>query len=292
MSGLVPTAAGRLPVPGFGRPMSWLSLLVVLAYLLTAAGVWLGWWGANWFELVGPMWAPPSAEHWLGTNRLGQDILARALAATATAFEIALPVAVTSTLIGAGVGGVAGYFSDSWLDELLLWLMGTLDAIPFYLLVVALAFALQGHPWTMHLAMIAVFWTTTARLMRAETQRIRRLPYVEAARVAGLRPGRIIRRHIIPNAAPVLLVQASLVFVAAIKVEVVLSFLGIGSQGSISWGLMIAEGAQEVLIGQFWNFIAASVFLFGLVMAFNLLADQLQDALDPRAAEARSQRYV
>lgn len=284
--------AGRWLSVVLARPMAWLALGVMLTYLLAALGVWLGWWAVNWFELAGPSWSPPSAEHWLGTNRLGQDILARAIASTASAFEIALPVAVLSTLIGAAAGGAAGYFSDRWPDEVLLWLMGTLDAIPFYLLVVALAFALQGHPWTMHMAMIAVFWTTTARLVRAESQRIRQLPYIEAARVSGLAPARIIRRHIIPNTAPILLVQGSLVFVAAIKVEVVLSFLGIGSQGSISWGLMIAEGAQEILLGEYWNFIAASLFLFCLIMAFNLLADQLQDALDPRSSEARAQRYV
>jgi len=286
-------AAGqRVLAQLLGQPLGVLALSVLAAYGVTACAVWLGWWGSDWFELAGPMWAAPSSEHWLGTNRLGQDILMRAVASTATAFEIAVPVALLSTAIGALAGGAAGYFSHSWLDELLLWLMGTLDAIPFYLLVVALAFALHGHAWTMHLAMIAVFWTTTARLVRAETQRIRKLPYIEAARVTGLAPAGIIRRHILPNTAPILLVQATLVFVAAIKVEVVLSFLGIGTQDSISWGLMIAEGAQEILIGQYWNFIAASGFLFALVMAFNLLADQLQDALDPRSLDARAHRHA
>lgn len=274
------------------QPLGLLSLGVCLAYALTACGVWLGWWGSGWFELAGPLWAPPSPEHWLGTNRLGQDILMRAVASTATAFEIAVPVALLSTLLGALAGGAAGYFSHGWLDEFLLWLMGTLDAIPFYLLVVALAFALQGHAWTMHVAMIAVFWTTTARLVRAETQRIRELPYIDAARVSGLAPAQIIRRHILPNTMAILLVQGTLVFIAAIKVEVVLSFLGIGTQDSISWGLMIAEGAQEILIGQYWSFVAASVFLFVLVMAFNLLADQLQDALDPRSLDARAHRHA
>ena len=274
------------------QPLGLLSVSVLAVYVLMACGVWLSWWAGNWFELAGPMWAPPSSEHWLGTNRLGQDILMRAVASTATAFQIAVPVALLSTLIGALAGGAAGYFSHGWLDEFLLWLMGTLDAIPFYLLVVALAFALQGHAWTMHLAMIAVFWTTTARLVRAETQRIRQLPYIEAARVAGLAPAHIIRRHVLPNTVPVLLVQGTLVFIAAIKVEVVLSFLGIGTQDSISWGLMIAEGAQEILIGQYWNFVAASVFLFVLVMAFNLLADQIQDVLDPRSLSARAHRHA
>lgn len=291
MSSLVAQSGRRLRGRLAREPVGFLALIVVGAYALVACGVWLGWWGSEWSALAGPGWAAPSAEHWLGTNRLGQDILARALAATATAFEIGVLVAVVTTAIGGLAGGLSGYFSDGWPDEVLLWLMGTLDAIPFYLLVAALAFALHGHPWAMHLAMIATFWTTTARLVRAETQRIRRLPFIEAARVAGLLPRSIIVRHILPNTAHILLVQATLVFIAAIKVEVVLSFLGIGTQDSISWGVMIAEGAQDILAGQYGNFVVASLFLFGLVMAFSLFADQLQDSLDPRTQDSRWQPH-
>ncbi|MEE4296548.1 MAG: ABC transporter permease [Wenzhouxiangella sp.] len=268
-----------------------IALTVVVAYVGIAVGVWLGLWGAEWSALSGPGWASPSAEHWLGTNRLGQDILARALASTATAFEIGVLVAVATTVLGALAGGLAGYAGPGKVDDTLLWLIGTLEAIPFYLLVAALVFALGGHPLAMHLAMIATFWTSTARLVRAETQRIRELPFIEAARVAGLAPRAIVLRHVLPNAAHILLVQGTLVFMAAIKVEVVLSFLGIGVQDSISWGVMIAEGAQDILAGQYWNFAAASLFLFGLVMAANLLADQLQDALDPRSLDSRWQPH-
>ncbi|MDH3769166.1 MAG: ABC transporter permease subunit, partial [Gammaproteobacteria bacterium] len=107
--------------------------------------------------------------------------------------------------------------------------------------------------------------------------------FVEAARALGVPELTIIFRHIIPNTFHILLVQATIVFVAAIKSEVILSFLGLGVKDGVSWGLMIAESTQEVLAGQFNNFIWASVFLFGLVMAFNLFSDALQDALDPRS---------
>lgn len=291
MSALVFQSGQRMRARLVREPLGLGALVAVAGYVAIACGVWLGWWGADWAALSGPGWAPPSAEHWLGTNRLGQDILTRALASTATAFEIGVLVAVVTTAMGALAGGLAGYAGPGWLDELLLWLIGTLEAMPFYLLVAALVFALGGHPWAMHVAMIATFWTTTARLVRAETQRIRELPFIEAARVAGLVPRAIVLRHVLPNAAHVLLVQATLVFMAAIKLEVVLSFLGIGVQDSISWGVMIAEGAQDILAGQYGNFVVASVFLFGLVMAFNLLADQLQDALDPRSLDARGQPH-
>lgn len=256
-----------------------LAPAAVLAFVFIALGVWLGLWAGDWAAMTGSMWETPSGNHWLGTNRLGQDILARALASTATAFEVGLLVGVSTTALGGLLGVVAGYLSQTWIDELILWLKGTIDAIPFYLFVIAVAFALHSHPLAMHLAMIVTFWTTTARLVRAETIRISKSGFIEAARAGGSTPSRIMIRHLLPNLVHVLLVQSTLVFVAAIKAEVILSFLGIGVQDSISWGLMLAEAGQDVLAGQYMNFIAASLFLFVLVMAGSLLADRLQDSL-------------
>ena len=105
--------------------------------------------------------------------------------------------------------------------------------------------------------------------------------FVLSARAIGLPAHTILLRHILPNIVHILLVQASIAFVAAIKTEVILSFLGLGVQDGVSWGLMLAESTQEVLAGHFNNFLAASIMLFALLMGFNLLADALQDAFDP-----------
>ncbi len=280
----IPVRDKPQPIPASG----WIAPLIVLAYVIAAAGVWLGFWADGWGDITGDMWAAPSSDHWLGTNRLGQDILSRAVAATATAFEIGLLVAVASSVMGGLLGAVAGHYNGSRLDELILWLKGTIDAIPFYLFVVAIAFALQGHAMAMHLAMIVAFWTTTARIVRAETMRIGQTGFIQAARAGGSTPARIIVRHVLPNLVHVLLVQATLVFVAAIKAEVVLSFLGIGVQDSISWGLMLAEAGQDIMAGQYMNFMVASLALFGLVMAGSLLADHMQDRLDPRSRHRRT----
>ena len=260
-----------------------IAIATVLAYLLVAAGVWTGAWGGDWAAIIGEMREPPSAQHWLGTNRLGQDVFERLLASTATAFEVALPVALASVLIGAMLGGMAGYFARRPIDTVLTWLIGTIDAVPFYLFVAAISFAMQGFSGAMHLAMILSFWTLTARLIRTETIRLRQREFVFAARVSGLNARRILIRHILPNTAPLLLVQTSLVFVAAIKAEVILSFLGIGLQDSISWGIMIAEAGQEILAGHYMNFVTASLALFFLVLSVNQLADRLQERLDPRS---------
>ncbi len=255
---------------------------IVMVYFIAALGVWFGIWGTEWSDVEGPKWGGMSAEHWFGTNIIGQDIFQRSLYSTKTAFEIGLIVAILSTLIGAILGAVAGFFSGTWIDSVILWLKGVLDSIPFYLFVAAVAFALQGNPWAMHVAMVSTFWTTTGRLVRGEVIKLRNFEFVEASRAIGVPQVTIIFRHIVPNTFHILLVQATIVFVAAIKSEVILSFLGLGVQDGVSWGLMISESTIEVLAGFFNNFAWASLFLFVLVMAFNMFSDALQDALDPK----------
>lgn len=263
---------------------------VLLAYLTAALGVWTGLWGTQAATISGGLREGPSLLHWLGTNRLGQDIFERLLAGAATAFEVGAVVSLTAIVIGALVGSVAGYFAQRPIDGFLTWIIGTIDAVPFYLFVAAVAVALHNWPGAMQLAMILSFWTLTARLVRTETMRLRQRPFIAAARVSGLNARQILVRHILPNTAPLLLVQASLVFVAAIKAEVVLSFLGIGLRDSISWGIMIAEASQEILAGHYTNFVAASVALFVLVLSVNRLTDALQERLDPRLRRSAGQR--
>jgi len=258
------------------------SLIFVLLYLLIALGVAFGWWASGWSDVTGGKWEGMSATHWFGTNLIGQDIFSRAIYSTKTAFEVGLVVALIATVVGAGIGAISGFFSGSWIDEILLWIMGVLDSIPFYLFVAAIVFAMQDSPYAMHVAMISTFWTSASRLVRGEVIKLRGLEYIEAAHAIGVPEFTLIFRHILPNTTHILLVQATITFVAAIKSEVILSFLGLGVKDGMSWGLMIAESTQEVLAGFFNNFLAASVLMFGLVMAFNMFADALQDALDPR----------
>ena len=262
------------------------GLLVVILFAVIAICVWSGLLGQAWSEVSGNSWESASSTHWFGTNLLGQDILQRTLFGTATAFEIGLIVTLCSTILGAVMGALSGWYSHSWVDEIILWLKGVLDSIPFYLFAAAIAFALQGNPWAMHLAMIVTFWTTTARIIRGEVMRLKQREFVEAARAIGLPGLKTVFRHVLPNTVHILLVQASIVFVAAINTEVILSFLGLGIQDGVSWGLMLAESSQEVLAGHFGNFIAAGTSLFILLMGFNLLADAMQDALDTRRAIA------
>ena len=256
------------------------GLIVVFIFFLIALSVWSGLLGQGWSDAVGGQWESANREHWFGTNLLGQDILQRTLFGTATAFETGLIVTLSSTVLGTLMGALAGWYRDSWLDEVILWITGVLDSIPFYLFAAAVAFALQGNPWAMHLAMIITFWTTTARIIRGEVIRLKEREFIEAALAIGLPGLTTVFRHVIPNTFHILLVQATIVFVAAINTEVILSFLGLGIKDGVSWGLMLAESSQEVLAGHFGNFFAAGGALFVLLMGFNLLSDALQDLFD------------
>jgi ABC-type dipeptide/oligopeptide/nickel transport system permease subunit len=255
---------------------------IVLLFLLIATCVWLGWLGQDWSDASGGRWAPPGADYWLGTNVVGQDILERAIYSTGTAFRVGLSVAVLATMLGAFLGSISGWYSGSWLDDGILWITAVLDSIPFYLFVAALAYAMQGNAWAMQLAMIVTFWTSTSRLIRGEVMRLRHREFIRATEAIGLPLRLILLRHVLPNTAHILLVQLAITFVAAIKAEVILSFLGLGIIDGVSWGLMLAESTQEVLAGQFANFITASTLLFLLLLGFNLMTDSVDRAMDPR----------
>ncbi len=258
------------------------ALIVVGVYAIIALGVWVGLWGQNWSDISDEGFQGISRDHWFGTNLIGQDIFARAIAGTKTAFEVGLVVALSATLIGGVLGAIAGYFNGTIIDEVIMWLYGCIDAIPFYLFVAAIAFAMQDMPYAMHVAMIATFWSSTCRIVRGEVIKIRNLEYIQAAHAIGVKPLTIIYRHVTPNTFHIMLVQATISFVGAIKSEVILTFLGLGVQDGVSWGTMLSESINEVLRGHFGNFLAASGFLFVLVIAFNMFADALQDATDPK----------
>lgn len=270
------------------------AMVIVGIYGIVAILVSLNVIGTNWSEVGEDWYAGMSAQHWFGTNINGQDIFARSLQGTMTAFEVGMVVAITATAIGGILGAIAGYFNRTIIDEVIMWIYGCIDAIPFYLFVAAVAFALTEAefkffgkefslaPYAMHIAMIATFWSSTCRIVRGEVIKLRNLEFVQAAKAIGVAPMTIIRRHIMPNTFHILLVQATIAFVGAIKSEVILTFLGLGVKEGVSWGMMLTESINDVLRGHMGNFLGASGFLFILVIAFNMFADALQDALDPK----------
>lgn len=266
--------------------MGMFGLFIVILYFLLALSVWLGLAGSEWSVVSADFNHGPSSTHWLGTNAIGQDVAERGIYATKVAFEVGLVVTFFSVLAGVIMGALSGYYQDSWIEALLLWLMGVIDSIPFYLLVAAVAYAMSGHVLAMHISMVLVFWTTIARIIRSEVIKLKQQEFVEAAQALGFNNWHILLKHIIPNANHLIIIQSTLIFISAIKTEVILSFLGLGIKEGISWGLMIAESTNDIQAGYFNNFFTASGLLFILVIAFNYFSDALQDALDPKIKQS------
>ncbi|MFS1945537.1 ABC transporter permease [Vibrio lentus] len=213
-----------------------ISFIVVAVYLVIALLVWTGFIAQDWDAMMGSSFSAPTMEHWFGTNINGQDIFQRAIYSTKTAFEVGLTVAIFATIMGALFGCITGYFSGSVLDEFILWIMNSIDCIPYFLMVAAIAVALEGSPYSMHFAMTLAFWTGTARVVRGEVIKLKSMEFVEAAHSLGVPTYRVIFKHLMPNTMHLLLVDMTLLFITAIKSEVILSFLGLGIKDSISWG--------------------------------------------------------
>ena len=225
---------------------------------------------------------PPSALHWLGTDEVGRDILARIIfgaRASLLAGVISILIAIS---VGVPVGLIAG-FLGGFLDGLLSRITDAMLACPFLILAIALA-AFLGP--SLGNAMIAIGVTTTpifVRLTRGQVMAIKVEDYVEAARAIGNPRWRIALVHILPNILPALLVQATLSIATAIIAEASLSFLGLGQQPPApSWGSML-NSAQRFLSTAPWMAVWPGLAIFLTVLSFNLLGDGLRDALDPRA---------
>ena len=222
----------------------------------------------------------------LGTDRQGRSILLRSLYAIKVAVQIGLVASVISVLIGTILGGAAAFFGG-WVDHLIVWLYSTFSAIPYIVLLMVLAAMFLGSPFEgtlipVYAAFCLTFWIAPCRVIRGEVMKLRELEYVQAATAVGFGRARILMKHIIPNTTHLMFINFSLLFIGAIKAEVILSFLGLGVKNEPSWGVMINQSRQEVLSGFMWQIGSATFFMLVLVLAFNILSDALQDAFDPK----------
>lgn len=238
---------------------------------------------------------PPSADHPLGTDALGRDVLLRLLEGGRISLFIGLVTAISAALLGTVVGVIAGYYGGVF-DAILMRLADTVLALPLLpLLIVLAAIDLTklglspeqaASPETAMIRLVIILtlfgWTTAARLVRAATLSLRSADFVTAARALGVRDGAIMLRHIIPNAAAPAVVAATLSAGNVILAESALSFLGLGVQPPApSWGNMLT-GALELIWQAPLLAIWPGLMIFLTVMAFNFLGDGLQDALDPK----------
>ncbi|HEY0539447.1 MAG TPA: ABC transporter permease [Actinoallomurus sp.] len=253
-----------------------LSLLLVLAF----AGPCLTRWRWSGVDLTA-FREPPSAAHWLGTTQTGRDMYAITLRGLRASLVIGLLVAVSATGLATITGAVAGYFGG-WADRALMCVVELLLVVPPLLAVAVLSPAVLGAHLPLLGPLLAAFmWMVTARVVRGMTVSLREREYVLAARHLGVAPMTIIVRHIVPNLASLLIVDATLNVSAAVIGETSLSYLGLGVRPpDVSLGTIIADGAPSATTFP-WLFLPPVTVLILLVVAVNLIGDGLRDALDP-----------
>lgn len=226
---------------------------------------------------------PPSARHWLGTDDLGRDVLARMIAASPVSLTVGLVSSGISLLVGLLLGGLAGYWGGA-ADLLLSRVMETFQCFPSIFLILALAVLLPPSAGTVVLAIALTSWPNEARYARAEILKAREMDFTKAAVAAGASPARVLFRHLIPNAMPPVLISATFGVASAILAEASLSFLGAGvPPPQPSWGGILAL-AQEYLDQAWWLALFPGLAIFATVTAYNLIGEAWRDALDPRLA--------
>jgi peptide/nickel transport system permease protein len=241
---------------------------------------------------------PPSAEHPLGTDELGRDLLTRLLYGGQVSLGVGMVAAIFSAIIGTAIGLVAGY-SGGLVDRILMRFNDAVIALPLLPLLIVLAAidlgklglpasVVQSENVSLYriIVIITLFgWNTVARLVRAETLALRQREFIRAAVALGTPPRSIMWRHILPNAVSPIIVATTLSIGHIILFESTLSFLGLGIQPpAASWGNMLTN-AQEVIWSAPELAVWPGLLIFVTVMAFNFLGDGLQDALDPRALD-------
>ena len=225
-----------------------------------------------------PSWHPATL---LGTDILGRSVLWRVLAGVQTAITIGAATTALAVPFGTALGLAAGYFGG-WVDAVVNWVYSVVVSVPDILLITAISYAMGKGLTSMCVAIAATSWVSIMRLVRGEVLKHKGSDYVLAARSLGAGSRRIMFSEILPNVVHVAIVTSSLVLLAAVKGEVILTYLGLGIQDGASWGLLIA-GASQDLTNDIWGPLAGTVTaMFLLIYSLSAIGDALRDVLDPR----------
>ena len=246
----------------------------------------------------------PCAEYWCGTDYLGRSVLTRAVFGAKTAVKVGIIASLISAAAGVFLGIWAGYKGGT-ADDIVVWIYSTFASMPTLLFILAfsllvskgflfpplakafngIASALRTEP-----GMLAVYlgigltgWVDLCRVVRAETMKLRETQYIQAAKTLGVRDIMILFKHILPNVSHLIIIYFTMRFAYAVMTEVIVSYLGFGAQMEPGWGGMIAQGQGQLWRGIWWEAGTATIFMFILVLALNLLGDALRDATDPKS---------
>ncbi len=265
------------------KPFAAASLIVIaLIILLAILAPVIAPYGEGQQDLTARL-RPPSAAHWFGTDELGRDVFTRILYGARVSLAIGIIPSAAALLVGIIFGLVSGFYGK-WTDAIIMRVADVMLSFPTLLLCMAIMYTVGRYANSMvciFAALSLTGWAGVARVVRAQTLSLKETAYVEAARSMGVRRGTIMRRHILPNCIPSLIVLYTLSVPACILSESTLSFLGIGLQPpAASWGLMVNQ-SKQFLFTMPWLSLAPCLAIMIVVLAFNFLGDGLRDELDP-----------
>jgi peptide/nickel transport system permease protein len=256
-------------------------IYVVLVTLMAAAAPWVASSNPNEVDLAQRL-QPPSGRHLFGADELGRDVFSRMIHGARVSLTVGFAATIVSVCIGSFLGALAGYYGgavDWWISRLIEIVL----CFPFIFIVLAIVALFGPSITTMVIALGCTSWTTEARYMRAEMLRVREMDFALAARASGARDGRVIARHLLPNAIAPVLVSASFNVAWAIVTESALSFLGVGVPlPTATWGSILSS-AEQFLDYAWWLVVFPGAAIFITVAAFNVIGDRVRDALDPRS---------
>ena len=222
----------------------------------------------------------PAKFYLLGSDNLGRSVGLRLVQGARIAFYVGILTSLIAIPLGVLLGLTGGYFGGK-TDSVVVWLTATVASMPGLLFILAISLVIGKGLVGIVVGIGLTTWVGVCRTVRAEAMKHRERAYVQAAKVLGYSPARILLRHVLPNVAHVILIQFSIRFPSAVSTEVFISFLGIGVQGEPSWGVMINNARLRLWQGVWWEMTFTTLAIFVLVLVFNHLADDLRDRLDP-----------
>lgn len=225
--------------------------------------------------------AIPNAEHIMGTDELGRDVFSRLIYGGRISLSVAALATLVTVFVGTFLGSLAGYYGG-WVDNIIMRLADVFFTLPLLFFVLILAILMGPGMRTIILSIGLLSWMTPARLIRGNLLSLRKMEFIEAALALGVKPSRIIMKHMIPNSLAPLIVQGTLDVANVILIESSLSFLGYGIQPpASSWGTMLS-GAQNYMLNAWWLAFWPGIMILITVLAVNFIGDGLRDALDPK----------